>query len=414
MLEYENIINESLTSNPQDYLKGPFSILLDSNKYTYGSDSYLTTHLLSEEEIEKNYNRFDKNSLVKWQILSENFIVKHLKDLNLLLLTRYQVLSEDFIKRVCMPIYLDAYTRDFFKSLIGNILMYQSVSDEFILDYYNTFISFKSIANLFKYQEMNKETVKWILNINKNKKSYALVCGLVCHYFELDEEIMREYPEFVNNDRNRYFVQTYQVLPEEYREENNLRVLNASLITKEFWERLIRENGKFECAVDGFYVYKLVRADGYCVFNSRYKYELNNTYHTFSDYSYNTYSFGFDGSTFKGMKYYKITIFKNSPKFKIIKLKVKYEDITFIGDFSFRYDDSMVRFNTFEVVEFEETEGDLTKKLINDIKNRDYNIVYNVDAELKVPNIDIDRNKFAYHEELRLQDVNVDMFDLSR
>ena len=72
---------------------------------------------------------------------------------------------------------------------------------------------------------------------------------------------------------------------------------------------MIYETGRFECNTDSFYVYKIVRADGYAAYSSRYKFELGNSYYTFSDYSYNNYSFGFEGSTFKGMKYCKILTF---------------------------------------------------------------------------------------------------------
>ncbi len=380
---YFNDINESRTSAPQDYLKGPFSILFDKGNpaYTYGSEDYLMRNLLTEEDMEANYSKLDKKALIIWQILSEEFIRKHIHDLDLILLARYQVLSEDFIRTYCMPLAANPNMSTYFARLIYNILRYQSLSMEFIVEFLPTIIHSGTkihpvnLVTTLKYQELDEETIRFFLTEYKCNKFYNLICRIICHFQKLSEDIVREFPHLIHDHMCKKYLYTYQCFSKEFYDEFGLPICNGSVNKPEFWKHYIIGTGKFECGSDSFYLYKVVRADGYSVYNYHFKFEEGGTYETFSDYSYDKHSFGFEGSTFKGMKYDKIRTYNNAPKFKIIKIKVNYADVTYIGELNLLYHDISIRFNKFEVVEFNETEGLLTEKLMEELKNSDFNIV---------------------------------------
>lgn len=417
MSTYDEIINDSRTSAPQDYLKGPFSVFIkDMSYYKYGSADYLKSKLLSEEEIEERYNSInDKDALVIWQILSEKFIIKHILDLNLILITRYQVISEQFIRTYCMPLFLSPDKR-YFSKLLFNILRHQALSEEFINEYLDIIIESKLVHVLCRYQELSEAVISHLLDIGKGKPYYDILCRYITHYQELSVELINQYPILIQNPNCKRNLYNHQALPKSFYDENRLPICNASITPEADWKYMITKSGKFEIHDNYFYAYKIVRADDYSVYNYNYRFEKESDYYTFSDYSYESESFGFESSTFRGMLLYKLQCFNNSPKFKVIKVKIFYKDLTYFDIFNNKYEDAIIRSNKIYIVDSVPVDSDFVKKMYLRLKGEklgeDFNMMIIPDhATHRLPN----RNYENFYDDtdclLKVYEVNPGMFE---
>jgi hypothetical protein len=316
----------------QDYLKGP-KYPIDYRNYTnpdykVKNESFYLDKLLSEEEIERMYNTLDKDMLVKWQILSEAFLERHLKDLNLLAILRFQVVSEGFLRRHCFD---PKFEEGYHSLVIQTMLRFQGLSTEFILSIMDYIENYKLFHLLCTFQHIDSELMERLINDYTDTPYNNMILIHLLKYQEIPEEIAENHPYIKVKEIFRDSLSKHQNLSREFFKRNNIDIDSSILLTPDEWKFEIRSTGKFSTFNDYFIGYKIVRADNYSDFNYRFKYEKDNDYLTFSDPGYNRIGAGFGVMDEESAKFTLAKRFRNAAKFKIIEVKVFYEDLTYVA-----------------------------------------------------------------------------------
>ena len=127
---------------------------------------------LSEEFIEKHYDKVDWYNISKYQKLSEELIEKHIDKIDWDCISKYQTLSEDFIEKYIDKVYWyfiskcqklsELFIEKHYNKINWvNISIFQTLSEEFIEKHYNK-VNWNCI---FQWQILSKE----FLQKHKNK-----------------------------------------------------------------------------------------------------------------------------------------------------------------------------------------------------------------------------------------------------
>ena len=315
----------------QDYLKGPkYPVDYTTYDKTYNkkADEFYINRLMSEEEIERLYKSLDKDMLVKWQILSEDFLERHLDDLNLVAILRYQVVSEGFLRRHCFKYNFEHGYRSL---LLQIMLRHQGLSTEFLISIMDDIYRYKLFHLLCTFQHIDEELILKLVNDYSDSHFLGVILIHLLKYQEVPQDIAENHPYIKVNNVYRDCISKHQNYTKEFFDSINLDIDSAILLTPEEWKFEVKSTGRFDTFNDYFIGYKVVRTDGYSDFNYRFKYEKDNDYLTFSDYGYNRIGAGFGIFNETTAKAVLRDRFRNAAKFKIIPVKVFYEDVTYVN-----------------------------------------------------------------------------------
>lgn len=228
--------------------------------------------------------------------LSESFIEKYIDELDIYFISAYQKLSELFIESHINKLDIDLISK------------YQKLSESFIEKHFDKL----NIMSISQYQKLSESFIeKYICRFNDYIMRYISQYQLLSESF-IEKYQNRLYMDFVED--SWYYKST------------------------EFKKQAIVNTKLYDCYDDYFVAYKGIRSDNYSKFNFQYQYFVGNIYESFADYSSDESSFGLSAWTLENAKDYCDE--------KIIKVKIKYEDIARIV-----HDNGKIRCCKFEVLE---------------------------------------------------------------
>ncbi len=271
---------------------------LTSEKYSDSDTWYELSCLpLPEDFIWKYRNKVNWYGVSRYSELSENFIKKCQDYVDWTCISRYQKLSEKFISKF----------RD--KVNWTEITMSQYLSEKFIGKFKN-YVDWMFVSGCHCLTE----------NFIRRYKKYV-DWSVISKYQPLSEDFIREFQDKVNWNN----ISKYQTVSKEFLKEFGYELRNNSDKPESYWKEQVQETGLYECYEDFFYAYKGIRSDRYSCYNFRYQYLPGKTYECFSDYSdFNRIDFGFSAGTRKWINMY-------LDQQLVIKVKIKYEDVTGIN-----------------------------------------------------------------------------------
>lgn len=280
---------------------------------------------LTEEIIRKYYPNITIQYLPMSVIekVSKQFFEDFKKDINWYKVSENIVMSEKFIEK--------------YEDVVHwyNVAIYQNMSEKFIEKYYDILPKFVTIC----FNELSLDFIK-AHNLLNDEDVYT--------FHKIPEEfIVENFNKLENNTLKAIF--KYQKISDELKkritEERNIPApsfKNWLYASTEFKKKEIEKLEMYDCYDDYFIAYKAIRKNRHSIATLKYKYEKGKTYESWCDCTPTENSFGLNvGVKFFAEMYGNMT----DDEFKIIKCKVKYEDVGRIV-----HDGEKIRCFKFEVI----------------------------------------------------------------
>lgn len=264
--------------------------------------------------LKKNVNLW--KNISKFQILDEEFIEKYRKYLDWSYICSVQRLNEEFIEKILERYSIDCYI-DFHL-----ISQYQCLSEKFIEKYLDR-LNLKSICEYNKLSDSfmfkHKDILDWNIISNYQELSVDFIEKMKDY---VNPMYLMRYQEIESNDIERLYKEDFWIMKSI--KMASVHKDNWRFNDVEFKKQALIETGKYECYEDYFIAYKAIRIDGYSLFNFQHKYDIGTIHESNADYNYHSISFGLSASNIENALEHGEC---SSPFYKIIKVKIYYEDI---------------------------------------------------------------------------------------
>ena len=281
-----------------------------------------------------DYEKYIEMGTIDWEAVStyeqlpDWFIKKHINDINFLCISRCHVLTDEFLLK-------------FRKEVNWNqISMYRKLSEETI----RNFASYVDWVFISTYQKLSekfidefKDYVSWE-HISWCQMLSESFIEKHWQYLSWDGIAIRQKlsPEFIYKWKDKFYIKNilpYQKVSDDYIKYVKEEAPELLYLTDDNWiyksaeekKQAVVDTGEYECYDDYFIAYKAVRTDGYSFYNLQYKYEKGGIYESWCDCSDKDDSFGLNVGTNDYAQEY--GLFSNNENYKILRCKVKYEDV---------------------------------------------------------------------------------------
>lgn len=277
-----------------------FSLSMLADKGIYIPDKKLSNMLFDDNISKDSIFLHLLNSMPLSPKIIEILIIK---DFNLIDIILNQKIPENlFIK----------YDK-VFRCYIRELLISQTLSEEYIEDNLALIKSHILILELVRYQKLSESFIKK----HETYFSSTIIMGMLISY----QLLSKEYITYLINKYNPKVCDDFDFID-----------INIETDLDPYWQyksaderlEIIKKSGLYEIEGDYVLAYKSIRKNGYSKFNFQYKYEVGLYYTSKADYNtLNNASYGFSSWTLKHV----LTKYYNWHENKIIKIKIHKSEI---------------------------------------------------------------------------------------